>query len=36
MYTVEKGQPHRMATLEGANVSRLFEGFEEAKKGCGT
>lgn len=33
-YTVEKGQPHRMATLEGANVARLFEGFEETKKGC--
>jgi poly(3-hydroxybutyrate) depolymerase len=33
-YTVEKGQPHRMATLEGANAARLFEGFEEARKGC--
>jgi poly(3-hydroxybutyrate) depolymerase len=33
-YTVEKGQPHRMATLEGANVARLFDGFEETKKGC--
>ena len=33
-YTVEKGQPHRMATLEGANVARLFDGFEEAKRGC--
>src|SRR5215467_4212432 len=33
-YTVEKGQPHRMETLAGTNASRLFEGFEETKKGC--
>ena len=33
-YTVEKGQPHRMETLAGANARRLFEGFEETKKGC--
>jgi predicted peptidase len=33
-YTVEKGQPHRIDTLAGANASRLFEGFEETKKGC--
>jgi len=33
-YTVEKAQPHRMATLEGANIGRLFDGFEETKKGC--
>ena len=33
-YTVEKGQPHRMETLAGANAARLFEGFEETKKGC--
>jgi poly(3-hydroxybutyrate) depolymerase len=33
-YTVEKGQPHRLETLAGANASRLFDGFEEAKKGC--
>jgi predicted esterase len=33
-YTVEKGQPHRMETLAGANASRLFEGFEETRKGC--
>jgi len=33
-YTVEKGQPHRMDTLAGASASRLFEGFEETKKGC--
>ena len=33
-YTVEKGQPHRMETLAGPNASRLFEGFEQTKKGC--
>jgi poly(3-hydroxybutyrate) depolymerase len=33
-YTVEKGQPHRLDTLAGANAARLFDGFEEAKKGC--
>ena len=33
-YTVEKGQPHRMDTLVGTYAHRLFEGFEETKKGC--
>src|SRR5262245_42046037 len=33
-YTVEKGQPHRIETLAGANAGRLFDGFEETKKGC--
>ena len=33
-YTVEKGQPHRLETLAGPNAARLFEGFEETKKGC--
>jgi poly(3-hydroxybutyrate) depolymerase len=33
-YTVEKGQPHRLDTLAGANAGRLFDGFEEAKRGC--
>ena len=33
-YTVEKGQPHRMETLAGANAGRLFDGFEETTKGC--
>jgi poly(3-hydroxybutyrate) depolymerase len=33
-YTVEKGQPHRLETLAGANAGRLFNGFEEAEKGC--
>ena len=33
-YSVEKGQPHRIETLIGAGASRLFDGFEETKKGC--
>src|SRR3984893_849274 len=33
-YTVEKGQPRRLESLAGANAGRLFEGFEETKKGC--
>jgi predicted esterase len=33
-YTVERGQPHRLATLAGSNAGRLFDGFEEARKGC--
>jgi poly(3-hydroxybutyrate) depolymerase len=35
-YTVEKGQPHRLDTLAGANAGRLFDGFEETRKGCST
>jgi len=33
-YTVEKGQPHRIETVAGASAGRLFDGFEEAAKGC--
>jgi poly(3-hydroxybutyrate) depolymerase len=33
-YSVEQGQPHRMDTLAGDNAGRLFDGFEEAEKGC--
>ena len=33
-YSVEKGQPHGINTLTGASAARLFEGFEETKKGC--
>ena len=33
-YTVEKGQPHRMETLADSHAGRLFDGFEETKKGC--
>jgi poly(3-hydroxybutyrate) depolymerase len=34
-YSVEEGQPHRLETLAGDNARRLFEGFDEAGKGCG-
>jgi poly(3-hydroxybutyrate) depolymerase len=33
-YTVEKGQPHRLDTLAGDHAGRLFDGFEQTKKGC--
>ncbi len=33
-YAVEKGQPHRLDTLAGTNAGRLFDGFEETRKGC--
>ena len=33
-YSVEKSEPHRLDTLAGANASRLFDGFEETRKGC--
>jgi poly(3-hydroxybutyrate) depolymerase len=33
-YTVEKGQPHGIQSLAGENAGRLFDGFEEARKGC--
>jgi poly(3-hydroxybutyrate) depolymerase len=33
-YNVEKGQPHRIETLAGSNAGRLFDGFEQARKGC--
>ncbi|MBM3819325.1 MAG: hypothetical protein FJW14_09975 [Acidimicrobiia bacterium] len=33
-YTVEKGQPHGIETLAGAGAARLFDGFEQARKGC--
>jgi predicted peptidase len=35
-YTVEKGQPHRLDTLAGERAGRLFDGFEQARKGCRT
>ena len=31
-YSVEKGQPHRLETLAGANASRLFDNFEETQR----
>src|SRR6266849_2340324 len=33
-YSIEEGQPHRLETLAGASAGRLFDGFEEAAKGC--
>jgi hypothetical protein len=33
-YSVEKGQPHGLDTLAGANAGRLFDGFAEAENGC--
>jgi poly(3-hydroxybutyrate) depolymerase len=33
-YAVEKGQPHRLETLAGASAARLFDNFDETKKGC--
>ena len=33
-YTVERDQPHGIATLAGAQAGRLFDGFEETAKGC--
>ena len=33
-YSEEKGQPHRLETLAGPSAARLFENFEETKKGC--
>jgi len=33
-YTLEQGQGHRLESLAGANAARLFEGFEEARRGC--
>jgi len=34
-FSVEKGQPYRIDTLAGAGASRLFDFFEESRKGCG-
>ena len=33
-FTVENGQPHRIATLTGTGAARLFDGFDAAQKGC--
>jgi len=33
-YTVEKDQPHGIATLTEENAGRLFDGFAEAENGC--
>ncbi len=34
-FTVEKGQHHRLETFEDEGAARLFDQFEEARKGCG-
>ncbi len=34
-YVEERGQGHRLETLAGPNAGRLFDGFEEAMRGCG-
>jgi hypothetical protein len=33
-YSLEKGQPHRLESLAGGNATRLFDNFEETRKGC--
>jgi polyhydroxybutyrate depolymerase len=33
-YSVEKGQPHRIATLSGAGAARLFDLFDQDRHGC--
>jgi poly(3-hydroxybutyrate) depolymerase len=35
-FTVEAGQPHILQTLAGDGAARLFDQFDEARKGCGT
>ncbi len=33
-YAVEKGQPHRLATLSDAGATRLFDLFDRDRQGC--
>jgi predicted esterase len=33
-YVVERGQPHGIVTLTGSGAARLFDGFEQVRKGC--
>jgi poly(3-hydroxybutyrate) depolymerase len=33
-FSIEKGQPHRIATLAGPGASRLFDLFEQDRHGC--
>jgi poly(3-hydroxybutyrate) depolymerase len=33
-FTIEKGQQHRLETFAGEGAKRLFEEFEEARRGC--
>ena len=34
-FSVEPGQPHIIGTLRGEGAARLFDGFDEARHGCG-
>jgi predicted esterase len=34
-FSIEKGQPHIMATLAGAGAARLFDFFDQSRNGCG-
>lgn len=34
-FAVEPGQPHIIGTLRGDGAARLFDGFDEARRGCG-
>ena len=33
-FTIEKGQQHRLETFAGEGAKRLFEEFEETRRGC--
>ena len=33
-YVLERGQGHRLESLAGPNAGRLFDGFDEAGRGC--
>ena len=33
-YSLEAGQPHRLATLAGGGAARLFDNFARAERGC--
>ncbi len=33
-YSLEKGQGHGLQSLAGTNAGRLFDGFEQTRKGC--
>jgi poly(3-hydroxybutyrate) depolymerase len=35
-FSIEQDQPHRIETLAGDKAGRLFDGFEEAEKVCGS
>lgn len=35
-YSLERGEPHRIGTLAGENATRLFDDFDEARRGCRT